>query len=197
VRPPEPDEVPRRRYLAYGTSITQGFDCSAPYLSYAGRTAMLLDADLVNLGVGGACQCEAAFADYIARRTDWDVATLELSVNMEGFELQEFRRRVGYMVDTVAGADTRRPVVCMTLFPYYRDLGVEDPRTPSGCRPEAFREALRDAVAACPHPNVQVLEGPALLKDIRGLGADLLHPSDAGMIEIAGRLAASLDALLP
>ena len=71
IRQPRPDEVPALRYLAYGTSITHGFDCEGPHLSYVAQTAWHLGADLVNLGVGGACHCEAAFADYIGNRSDW------------------------------------------------------------------------------------------------------------------------------
>ncbi|MFW6367363.1 MAG: SGNH/GDSL hydrolase family protein, partial [bacterium] len=124
IRPPRAEELPSLRCLSYGTSITHGFFCEAPGLSYTGRTARLLGADLLNLGVAGACHCEPEFADHIAERSDWDVATLSLSVNMQGFALDEFRSRVEYMVNTVAGADTSRPVGCITLFPYYRDFGL-------------------------------------------------------------------------
>ena len=68
VRPPRPEELPRLRYLAYGTSITHGADSEGPHLRYVAQTAWHLGADLINLGVGGSCHCEAAFADYIAGR---------------------------------------------------------------------------------------------------------------------------------
>jgi len=189
VRPPLADEVPSLRYLAYGTSITQGFDCQGPHLGYVGQTAWRLGADLINLGVGGACHCEPAFAEHIAGRTDWHIATLELSVNMRGFALDEFRRRVGYMVNTVAGADRSRPVACMTLFPFFADFGLEAANGKPGGTPEQYRQALRDVVADSPHANVHLIEGPHLLKNIGGLTADLIHPSDHGMIEIGRRLA--------
>ena len=136
IRPPKREELPDRTYLAYGTSITHGFDCEGPHLSYVAQTAWHLTADLINLGVGGACQCEMAFADYIAGRTDWNIASLALSVNMQCFPMDQFRQRVEYMVNTVAGADTNRPVACITLYPYYRDFGVSDPDTQYGGTPE-------------------------------------------------------------
>jgi len=196
IRPPRPDELPETKYLAYGTSITHGFDCEGPHLSYVAQTAWHLRADLINLGVGGACHCEAAFADYIANSTDWNIASLALSVNMQGFEPDEFRKRIEYMVNTVAGADTSRPVACITLYPYSRDFGVSDPNGQYGGTPEEYRRSLRDVVAECPHPNVHLIEGQDVLTNIGGLTGDLVHPSDNAMIEMGRNLSARLKPLL-
>jgi hypothetical protein len=188
IRPPNADEVPALRYLACGTSITQGVDAEAAHLSYVAQTAWHLGADCINLGVGGSCYCEREFADYIAGRTDWNIATLALSVNMQSFALDEFSKRVNYIVNTVAGADTARPVACITLYPYFRDWGIDDSIAHPDHKPEDYRQELRDAVARCPHPNVHLIEGPDLLKNIGGLTADLIHPSDNAMIEIGRNL---------
>ncbi len=196
LRPPAAADVPSLRYLAYGTSITHGFDAEGPHLSYVAQAAWHLHADLINLGVGGSAHCEGAFADDIAGRDDWHVATLALSVNMQGFPLDQFYERVAYMVNAVAGANVRRPVACITLYPYFRDLGIEDEGASYGGRPEQYRQALRDAVAACPHPNVHLIEGPQILTEIRGLTHDLIHPGDHGMIEMGRNLAARLAPLL-
>lgn len=195
MRPPAAEELPGRKYLAYGTSITHGFDCEGPHLSYAAQTAWHLGADLINLGVGGSCHCEPAFADYMAG-LDWDVASLALSVNMQEFPMPEFRGRIEYLVNTVAGADTNRPVACITLYPYFRDFGISDPGAGYGGTPEEFRQALRDVVATSPHPNVHLIEGPEILINIGGLTADLIHPSDNAMIEMGRNLAARLKPLL-
>ena len=195
IRPPRPEELPDLRYLAYGTSITHGFDCEGPHLSYVGQAAWHLGADLINLGVGGACHCEPAFGDHIAGRDDWDVATLALSVNMQGFPMDEFRRRVEYVVNAVAASDTSRPVACITLWPYFRDFGINPPGEYGGT-PEEFRQALRDIAAACPSPNVHLFEGPDMLTNIGGLTGDLIHPSDNGMIEMGRNLAMKLKRLL-
>ena len=196
IRPPRPEELPAITYLAYGTSITHGFDCEGAHLSYVAQTAWHLGADLINLGVGGACHCEAAFADHIAGRGDWNIASLALSVNMQGFSLDEFRKRIDYMVNTVAKADTSRPVACITLYPYFRDFGISDPDAQYGGTADEYRQALRDVVAACPLPNVHLIEGPEILTNIGGLTADLIHPSDNAMIEMGRNLSARLIPLL-
>ncbi|NIA07371.1 MAG: hypothetical protein GWP14_07030 [Actinobacteria bacterium] len=196
IRPPEANEIPSLRYLAYGTSITHGFDAEGPHLSYAGQTARRLGADLINLGVGGSAHCEPELADYISAQNDWHIATLALSVNMQGFELSVFRDRVGYMVNKIAGTGPKRPVACITLYPHYRDFGIELEDIYGG-RPEEYRQILRDVVQACPYENVHLIEGPEILTDISGLTADLIHPADNGMIEMGWRLAEKLKPLLP
>ena len=195
IQPPSPDTLPKLRYLAYGSSITEGFHCEGPQLSYVAQTAWHLKADLINLGVAGSCHAEPAFGDYIAERTDWDIASLELSANMTGFPIDEFRKRVDYIVNRIAGADSTRPVACVTVFPSYSDC-VQRGEGGDGPAGGIYRQALREIVDACPHPNVHLIEGPELLTEIGGLSADLVHPSDHAMIEMGRNLADRLAALL-
>jgi lysophospholipase L1-like esterase len=197
VRPPRDSELPDRRLLAYGTSITQGAVASGHHLSYVQQAARRLGADAINLGSGGSAFCEAELADYLARREDWDLAVLSVSVNMiaAGFDAAEFRDRATYLVDTVAGAHPDRPVAAVTLFPFFADLCPGADPDGLAAAPEAYREALRAAVAAADRENLHLIEGPDLLQDPGGLSPDLLHPMDGGMIEMGRRLADRLDSL--
>jgi len=193
VEPPSPDDVPKTRYLAYGTSITHGASASRPYLSYAAQTAWRLGADLINLGSGGSALCEHAIADHIAGRQDWNIASLALSVNMiGGFSREEFRERCAYMVNAVAGSDTGRSVFCITLYPHWRDFGGALAGEEDTKKAADFRDILRAIVRDCPHPNVHLVEGPDILDNISGLGSDLLHPTDLGMIRMGENLAAAI-----
>ncbi|WP_224450491.1 SGNH/GDSL hydrolase family protein [Haloprofundus salilacus] len=193
-RPPTEAELPDRRYLAYGTSITEGEAVLGEHLTYVNQTAHRLDADLLNLGSCGTAYCDEAMADHIAARDDWDVATLSVSVNMVGtFSAETFRDRATYLVDTVAGAHPDKPVVCLTLFRNARDV-VAGHEEADAC--EQFREVLRDVVAASPHENVHLLEGPELLPSVDGITTDLVHPGDLAMTTIAERLADELTPLL-
>jgi len=56
---------------------------------------------------------------------------------------------------------------------------------------------LRDVVAASPHANVYLIEGPDILPGMAGLTTDLIHPGDEGMIRMGERLAERLRPLLP
>lgn len=196
IRPPKPDELPSRRLLTYGTSITHGANASLPHLSYAAQLARRLRADLINLGSGGSAHCEPQLADYIAARGDWDIATLALSVNMMGFANDEFYERVAYMVKTVASADTTRPVACVTLYSYYGDWGLETEEIHKKGTSADKRQALRDAVAAADQPNLHLIEGQDILVDIGGLTPDLIHPADNGMIQMGENLARRVETFL-
>lgn len=194
LRAPTEDEVPRLRYLSYGTSITHGASATAMHLTYVRQVAWRLGADLLNFGVGGSAFCEKELADYMAGRDDWDIATLALSVNMVGgFSVEEFTERVTYMVNTVAGSNTDRPVVCITLYPHFRDFCVDEDLKG---KTATFRQVLRDVVATCPYPNVHLIEGGDMLTDVGGLTVDLIHPGDLGMIEMGERIARELKALI-
>ncbi|MCM8768165.1 MAG: GDSL-type esterase/lipase family protein [Candidatus Omnitrophica bacterium] len=196
IRPPEKNDLPAWRYLAYGTSITHGFDAEGPHLTYVGQTARLLGADLINLGVGGAAHCEPELADYLANRSDWNFASLELSVNMIGFDLKEFSRRVSYLVNRVASSKKERVVLCLTLYPFFLDFGIKPEGLEYKAEPEEYRQALREVVAQCQLPNVHLVEGPELLTNISNLTADLIHPGDYGMVEIAKNLTARFQEFL-
>jgi lysophospholipase L1-like esterase len=191
VRPPLREELPKLTMLTYGTSITHGACASGPHFTYVGQLARRLGVDVVNFGVGGSAFCEHELADYFAARKDWDFAVLALSVNMIGFEIDEYHERLSYMVNTVAGSNTNRPVFCVTLYPFFADLCNEkiftdrDMKAPAG----EYRRRLRDSVASCPHPNVHLFEGPDILDDSAGLTSDLIHPGDFGMQRMAENLA--------
>jgi len=194
LRVPKVDELPTLRYLSYGTSITHGASATAMHLTYVRQVAWRLGADLLNFGVGGSAFCEKELADYMAGREDWDIATLALSVNMVGgFSVEEFTERVTYMINTVTGANTERPVVCITLYPHFRDFCVDEELKE---KTEIFRQVLRDVVGNCQYPNVHLIEGCDMLTDIGGLTVDLIHPGDLGMIEMGERIAEKLKGLV-
>ena len=193
IRPPTKDELPDTRYLAYGTSITEGEASLGEHLTYVSQTANRLGADLLNLGSCGTAFCDAAIADHIAARDDWDVATLSISVNMvDRFSVEEFHERAAYLVDAVAGENPEKPVACITIFPNGRDVckGTDEEG-----RCEQFREALREVASETGHENVHLLEGPEILGGIDGLTTDLTHPGDNAMIRMGENLATRLEEL--
>ncbi|ELZ64018.1 hypothetical protein C5B91_16520 [Haloferax sp. Atlit-10N] len=193
-RPPTADEVPSLRYLAYGTSITEGEAPSAEMLTYVNQTARRLGADPINLGSCGTAYCDPAMAEHIAARDDWDVATLSLSVNMVGrFSPDEFRDRAADMVETVAAANPTKPVACITLFPHVREYKRNHEEATLS---ETFRQHLRDVVAECGYDNVHLVEGPDLLPTASGMTTDLVHPGDDAMVRIGERLARELESLM-
>ncbi len=183
IVPPRPDQTPATRYLAYGSSISQGNLALRPDGMYVARTAQRLGVDLFNKGLGGGAHLEPEVADFIASRDDWDFATLELGINMVGgFSAEAFDARAHQFVATVAA--TGRRVFVLDLLPFVNDA---DP-----AKVASFRQSVRDAVAAAGQPNTVYVDAQPLLPDLTGLTTDLVHPSPAGMETIAANLAAVL-----
>ena len=180
VSPPQDRQVPERRYLAYGSSITHGSSAIRPTGTYAMKTAQLLEVDLINLGFGGGAHCERQLADYIAERKDWDFATLEMGINMVGgFETEEFKKRVNYFITKIAKAHPDKWVFCIDLFSFYGDFD------PASTKQDEFREVVQNTVKRLGMPKVVHIDGREILQNISGLTGDLVHPSSMGMEEMA------------
>ncbi len=190
-RPPRAEELPARRWLAYGSSITNGSASSMHHLSYVQQAAWRLGVDVLNLGLGGACLCEAVMADHLAGLKDWDFATLELGVNMRWrFDSQEFERRARYLVGQVVTQNPGKPVVLITIF--RNSAGWLREEDQNGRREAEFNTILRQIKSEDQSGRLHLLEGSQLLSRAGGLTGDLIHPSDYGMIEMGENLAQGL-----
>jgi lysophospholipase L1-like esterase len=95
------------------------------------------------------------------------------------------------MLETIA--DTGRPVVCITLFPFLHDISNAAMSSEIRSEPEAYRTTLREVVEDISRSNVCIADGSELLSNVGGLTPDLVHPSDHGMVEIAEWLSNELD----
>lgn len=184
IEPPRPEQLPDRTMLMYGSSITMGGCAHRAVNTFASRAARLLGMDLLNLGLGGSALCEPGVANYIAARDDWDLAVLELGVNMCGeFSSQEFQKRVEYFIPTIARAHPASYVFCLDIFPFYSDLDE------AATKHRDFRRIVRRTVENLGLINVVYLDATTMMQDLSGLSTDLIHPSPSGMEEIARNLA--------
>ncbi|MCX8081945.1 MAG: GDSL-type esterase/lipase family protein [bacterium] len=182
--PPMKEQLPAIRYLAYGSSITQGESAINPSGTYAMKTAYLLGLDLINLGFGSGARCEKEMADYIAGRNDWAFATLEMGINMfyDVMSVSEFRKRVEYFVPTIVKAHPDKYVFCIDMFTF--NLGRKGEKK----RQKEYRDIVKEVATAMNSEKVIHIDGRKLLKSWSGLCRDLVHPSPAGMEEIARNL---------
>ncbi len=181
--PPRPDQTPAMKYLAYGSSITHGNTAVRPTGSYAMRTAQFLDVDLISLGFGAGAHLERDMADYIAGRGDWDLASMEMGINLLGsIDTDEFERRVSCFIPTIARARPDKWIFCIDVFPCRWDY-MGDPKA------DVFREIVRAQVQALNMPKLVHISGKQILTSLTGLSGDLVHPSPAGMEEMAQNLA--------
>jgi lysophospholipase L1-like esterase len=196
LRPPYPEEVPSIRWLAYGSSITHGGAATKYDLCYVQQAARRLGVDALNLGLSGSCLCEKEAADFIADREDWDLATLELGVNMRTlFTPEQFRERAEYLIGKAIRMQPGKPVAVITIFPNAATFTVSESQS---SRNEAeFNRILRDIVAEFRQPSLHLIEGSEVMNDFSSLAFDLLHPSDFGHMMMGQHLAAKLASILP
>jgi hypothetical protein len=181
--PPQSGQSPSRRYLAYGSSITHGGSAVRPTGSYAMRLAQKLEADLINLGFAGSAELDEAAADYIAERQDWTFATIELGINViDKWDTETFERKVHAFLGKVGPSHKEKWIFCTDLFMNEKDL-EGNPKV------KQFRDIVRLAVEKLDLPKLIYVPGDELLTCMTGLSADLVHPSEQGFEEIAGRLA--------
>ncbi|SDC13223.1 Lysophospholipase L1 [Paenibacillus sp. UNCCL117] len=179
LRPPMPGEVPGKRWLSYGSSITHGGAALNNYNSYVQQAARRLGVDVLNKGLSGACLCEPQVADFLAAQNDWTVMTLEIGVNMRGTVApDEFRRRAAYLIDTLCVRHPDKPVVLITVYPNVRTYAAE-PDLESR-NEAAYNAILRELAGGGRHKRLHLIEGSDVLTDFSALSWDLLHPSDYG-----------------
>lgn len=179
LRPPRPEEKPRLRWLAYGSSITHGFTPVSRMQCYAAVAARELGVDVINQGLSGACRCEPVFTDYLAGRTDWDFLTAELGVNMrDHFQPDEFERRVRYFVDTLLSQHPGKPLVLLSPFTSGADFALSADRASENTA--AFREILERVTNEKQEKGISLIDGREVLSQVTGLTTDLVHPSTEG-----------------
>jgi hypothetical protein len=179
---PRPGQTPSVKYLAYGSSITHFSAAVRPTGCYAQKMAQFLGSDVINLGFGGGAHLEPEMADYIAGRDDWDVATLEMGINLIwDIDVDEFAKRVDCFVGTISASHPDKWLFCVDLFTCELDFH-HDPKV------AAFRNVVREKVEALNSPKVVYVPGTDMLTSANGLTADLVHPSPFGMEEIAANL---------
>lgn len=189
VRPPKAEELPEKRWLAYGSSISFGGDvhlASSPYLLQAARR---LGMDIENKAVAGSCFCDSCMIEYLTGKKDWDLCTLELGVNMlNRFTVEEFARRSRALVTGMLSSNPGRPVAVITPFPANPIFSQEE-NAPQKQKFEAFEAALRQLKAEIADPSLHLIEGRQVLSDVSGLTVDMVHPSDDGHALMGSNLA--------
>lgn len=188
LKPPTKSDIPPLTYVAYGTSITQGASTSSSILQYPSQVARNLQTNVINLGVRGSAYCEPAIAEYIVAELEWDFISLEISVNMlnQNQSAETFKSAAAKFINILACSG--KPIFCISILPYYGELGIASDKKFASTTAE-YRNALKELCTASPFHNVHYINGRDILKNLASLSTDLIHPNDAGAIEIGRELA--------
>ncbi len=177
VRAPRPEEMPKKTLLAFGTSITHGAGANFHYSCYANQLAVKLGYDVLIKGLGGSCLCEKEAVDYIVKE-DWDVVLLEPAVNMIGLGLEEFEKRISYLLKQMT--KTGKPIFMTTIYP---NSGFYQKDMKSHKESQDYDEVIRKLCGR--YPEIHLIEGKDILTDTEYLSADGIHPCDYGHFNMA------------
>ncbi len=195
-RPPMDHEKPKLRWLAYGSSITQGLNATTHNKAYIQQAAVRLGVDVLNNGLSGTCFCESIISDYFASRDDWDFATLEIGVNMRGpFNSDQFEERARYMIKTITDSHPDKRVIVITIYPN-RALYFKNEQDKIRLRHIEFNKRLNLICNEFNMKNLHIIQGDMILTDFTALSSDLIHPSDYGHTIMGENLAEQLKSIL-
>lgn len=187
--PPTPEELPKRTYLAYGSSITHGsLSLNAPS-SFAFCVGEHFHTDVRNLGLAGSALLEREVADYIAdmgKQGKWDFATLCMGANCINIPEEDIYSRVTYMIETVAGANPDKHIFCISPIYCLSDLK-------GGEAPSRWRRIIGELVEKYNSDKVHYINGLTLLDGAWGLSGDFVHPAPMGVRAIAENLIAYME----
>ncbi len=185
IDPPRKEQYPEKTLLCYGSSITHGSNALDMSHSWAAVVARELNMDVRNLGMAGSCAMEPEFAEYIASEGEkgrWDVAILELGINVLGWDDEKIFDCAGNMIKQAAGRNPQKPVFVVSPFYYGAELL-------DNCRHgERWRRLLKQITAGLAYPNVTYINGLDIIDNISYMSADEVHPNIYGMAKIAERM---------
>ncbi len=193
VRPPSKEECPKKTMLSYGSSITHGSISMDMSHSWVSVVAHNLNMDARNLGMAGSCYIEPAMAEYIAsegERGNWDIATLEMGINVLGWPDEKIQSRAEYIINQVAGRNADKPVFVISPFYHWGEHFNKDDNA------KKWRKLLEETVKKLNYPNVTYINGLDLLGDKKYITADEVHPNIYGIQRIADVITERISAVL-
>lgn len=208
----EPAPPSGRRWIHYGSSISQGMDAVAADRTWPAAAASAPDWDLRDLSLAGNAQLDGFVARTI-RDAAADIITLKIginTVNADSFRERTFRPALHAFLDTVREGHPMTPVVLITAIacPIHENSPGPVVARPDGMAAAAIRsiekddgaltlartrEIIADVVASRGDDALTCIDGRELL------GAheadrlyDRLHPDQLGLDLIAERFVAAM-----
>jgi lysophospholipase L1-like esterase len=174
---------PSVRHVAYGDSLTQGYNAPTIVETWAFAVAAAKNWQLINLGAGSLRTADADAASIAAAKPD--VVTVQVGTN-------DFLRQTA-LGDFIIGYHALLRDVCATN-PKARIYAIS-PLWSAADRPVAvavYGAAAADAVRAVGCERLRLIDGATLTDHDLDYFVDGIHPNDKGMAQIAERLAAQM-----
>lgn len=185
IEPPKKEQCPKKTILFYGSSITHGSNALDMSHSWSSVVGHKLNMDVLNYGMAGSCKMEPEFVNYIAdlgKNDKWNIAVLELGVNVLGWEEDKFLTHVKNTIKQIASQNHDKPI--FVISPFY----LCDETFDENCKASRWREIIEETVKEFDYKNVCYIKGTELLGDMSGISGDFVHPNIYGVQQIAEKL---------
>lgn len=174
VTPPDINDIPNKRLMIYGSSISHGSESLEYINSYAFILSRMLGIDIINKSIPGSCLAEKQMIDYLST-ISVDSTFIEFGVNvLQLYDLQEYKNRVSYILEKI-----KTPLYLTGVLANGVLIEKDEPRY---LRFNEFNEFLKTI------KGVNIIDPSDVLTDFSALTFDLLHPSDYGQLLIALKL---------
>lgn len=187
IEPPKRTQCPRKTLLSYGSSITHGSNAIDASHTWVSILAHNLNMDARNLGMAGSCAMEPEMIEYIASEGEkghWDIATLELGINVLHWEEEKISNRVENTIMQIAGRNKEKPVFVISPFYYCGDDFDNNGHA------DKWRRIVAQIVQKIGYSNVTYINGLDVIGDMSYMSADEVHPNIYGVQKIADKLTA-------
>lgn len=185
IETPKKEQCPKKTLLSYGSSITHGSNAIDASHTWVSILAHNLNMDIRNLGMAGSCAMEPEMVEYIASEGEkghWDIATLELGINVLDWTEEKIFGRVENAIMQIAGRNKEKPVFVISPFYYCGDdfdnNGYAD----------KWRRIIEQIVKRLGYSNVTYINGLDIIDDMSFMSADEVHPNIYGVQQIADKL---------
>ncbi len=172
----------KKRLVAYGDSITQGYDALHPSNTYPMRLAEALGAELFNKGLGGVCFTPAMGAAPSGVQADAVLVAYGTN-DWNHFDRDTFTASAAGFFENLVRQYGDTPIYAIT--PIWRGDHLEKvpPFGPFADLEEVIRTVCQ------PWPTVQIISGmPLVPHDAACFGDLYLHPNDTGFAAYAAHL---------
>jgi lysophospholipase L1-like esterase len=205
----EPNPIAKKKWVHYGSSISQCGETSAPASIWPVHAAEILNLDIFNLGLAGQCHLDGFVARTIAE-IPTDYITLKLGINVlnaDSMRERAFVPAIHNFLDIIRAAQPVTPIMIISPIwcPFHEETPgpslLRDAALTSEVRTSEFsvgaltlkrvRILLQEAIAKRADPHLSYLDGLSLFdqSDAADL-PDNLHPNDAGYQRMGKRFAA-------
>ncbi len=176
-RLPKQTELPKKKVLCYGSSITFGGGTPYSYLSYISVMANALGFDVLNKGISGGCQCDKGIKDYLLTE-DFDYGYFELCINIAERPLWLIEERMGTLIDEFCTKFPDKKMFFVTPYMYGADIS----KSADDYSNEFVKPVKVLTEHAKKYPNAIIIDGNKILDKTYYFSADLEHPAEFGHV---------------